>query len=196
MSGPTKSTPGRTGGGNHSCVVATEFVRDQVDPRIHQMWALESKTPKFGDLRKIWRQRHCKTLNPYGSDGCPYRPDECALAYLVCASRAARMSRTNPMGYFWTSAKSMAIQRADAKPLAREEHRSGDPGAAQPGVEARPQPVGAAAAAALGAPAVRRVDDPGLRRDVSRPSHIGTVLGTLDLGSHQGRAADGEEGTE
>lgn len=175
----------------HPCIVASEFVRDQVDPRIAQVWAERGRKPKFGDMRTIWRRRHCGTLNPYDSDHCPYESTECALAYLQCATRAAEMSTSNPMGYFWKSALSTALVRADEKPLARhvEAQGSGDPEASGGGAGARSGRV-----AATSAPARRNGDDAGLRGHVSRPSHIGTLLGALDLGPHQGRAEDGEEG--
>lgn len=186
MTGPAKSTPPKS----HPCVVATEFAREQVDPRIATTWASFGFRPKFGDLRKIWRTRHCKTLNPYSSEHCAYDPSDCAMAYLVCAQRAAQMSRTNPVGYFWKAAHSMAVVRADEKPLARTQG-SGHPGAATTGARSGSASVGAAGREAAGG-----VDDGGMRRVISVPHHIGSVLGSLDLGPHQRRAADGREGTE
>lgn len=174
----------------HPCIVASEFTRDQVDPRIAEVWAALGKKPKFGDMRTIWRRRHCRTLNPYDSKHCAYTPEECALAYLQCATRAAEMSRSNPMGYFWKSALSTALVRADDKPLARTQG-SGDPGT--PGAGSASRPAAVAARPTTPGP---DSDHPGLRRDISVPQHIGTLLGSLDLGPHQGRTPDGEEGTE
>jgi hypothetical protein len=97
---------------------------EMTDKRVDEMWkdAFGKRTP-FGDLRNQFRRQHCRTLNPYGSDNCPYDKDVCALAFLdaVMVTTAARPKV--PVGYFRKVAKTMAAIRADGKPLARERGR-------------------------------------------------------------------------
>jgi hypothetical protein len=94
------------------CVFDSDFVREQVDPRILTAWeAQRSDKPKWGDLRTTFRREHCQTINPYGSETCPFRAEDCAIAFLkgVTASLGAR----NAHGYFIRVARSMAAARAD-----------------------------------------------------------------------------------
>lgn len=195
-----KSTPRRKAPARHSCIVASEFVRLQIDPRIKRDWNDRGLTPKFGDLRRIWRSRHCAILNPYDSEFCPYTPEDCALAYFACASSAAASSRTNPVGYFWAAAKSMALDRADSKPLERDRaaspaSRSGHSGPPAGRHQPRRHGVESEVPDAASGPQ-RGSDEAGLRRDDRRPVHIGSLLRGLDLGPRQGPAPDGEEGAE
>lgn len=189
------STRRRNAPARYPCIVASDFVRSEIDPRIKTEWP----TVKFGDLRKTWRRRHCATLNPYGSDGCPFSPEDCALAYLVCATQSSTRSSTNPMGYFWKAAHSMALDRADNKPLARDAEkateRSGNTRGAREGHADRHGRLDGAQGD-LRPGTDRGGDEGGLHRERTGPSRIGTLLGTLDFGPREGLPNDGEEGSE
>lgn len=84
------------------------------------MWrtTFKVKTP-FGDLRNQFRRQHCRTLNPYGSDTCPYDRDVCALAFMDAVRVTCDAKPKVPVGYFRKVAKTMGAIRADSKPLAR-----------------------------------------------------------------------------
>ena len=166
-----------------------------VDERVDVRWkeTFRSRTP-FGDLRNMFRRHHCRTLNPYGSDTCPYAPDRCAAAF----EDAVRVTCDNhpkvPVGYFIRVAKTMAAIRADAKPLPRDirgrmnvlpeseaqnfseshaDQPEGDPGSLEPG----------------------RGD---VHRPGRRPVAVGDVFASLGIQppERRGQADAGEEGTE
>ena len=163
----SRSRPTRT---KHPCVFATAFVREQVDPRVKEAFAAGGRKAPFGDLRQQWRKEHCRVLNPYSSDSCPYKAEECAMAFLAAVEHSA--DKASPVGYFRKIARTMALDRADNKPLERD-HGQG------PG-NARPVPV-----------------DPEERRELRGadrgPESIGDLLRALDSRSRQRPADDGEE---
>lgn len=103
----------------YPCVFADPFIKEQVNPRLY---AADPKTP-FGAFQKAWRQQHCATINPYGSESCPYPPQECAMSYLMAAEEAL-LAKKSRIGLFRAIAKTWGIRRADEKPLAREEYRT------------------------------------------------------------------------
>lgn len=74
----------------------------------------------FGELRRLWRVEHCQELNPYGSDSCPYREEQCALAFYIATERVTSRFLSSPKGYFKKYARTLAGIRADQKPLQRE----------------------------------------------------------------------------
>lgn len=162
------------------CIFSEPLIREQVDPRVAAQWqAVFGKRAPFGDLRNSWRRHHCRTLNPYGSETCPYAVRDCALAFYaatkVVTGRIPPPDR--PGGFFIKVAKGMGAARADNKPLARDrtmEHAAQGP--SQPG-----------------APATRV--DPGswVRGPEDRPFTIGDVLGSLNLRPREGSADDGKE---
>ena len=190
--------PPRQSPSKHHCVVAGAFAREQIDPRIKAAYDEIGVAPKFGDLRKIWRKRHCATLNPYGFEDCPYDEQDCAMAYLSAIQTSVHVAaHGNPVGYFWRLAYSMAVTRADEKPLLRDREdakgsshtrhaQSGD----QPG-----SPGVVPAISAVQDQAGRDEIDPGLRGRLSRPEHIGALLGSFDIRSRPWpeRGRDGEE---
>lgn len=179
------------------CVFGTDFVRDQVDPRVKAEWqASRADKPKFGDLRNTFRREHCRTLNPYGSESCPFRPEDCGIAFLKAVQDS--LGARNPHGYFIKVARSSGALRADMavedrahtakmRTNARERAVGGpdrdgpregsDRGVAGDRLRDAVEPVEAGS-------------DEGLRRPVSRPQRLGSLLGSLDLGPRQGRDAD------
>jgi hypothetical protein len=175
----------------HPCVFATDFVREQVDPRIKAEWIARGYKPKWGDLRTLWRERHCGAINPYDSRDCPYPETECAIAFLQVASRAAALAATNPHGLFASFAKTSGIERADHKPLAR--HRLDAPAPVSAGARP-PERV----AERRHGPAVSALEDVGegepLHRRLADPIRLGDLLGALDPRPREGRADDGSEG--
>lgn len=92
-----------------------------VDARVDKLWkaAFGGRTP-FGDLRNQFRRQHCRTLNPYGSDTCPYARENCALAFEDAVRVTADARPRVPVGYFMKVAKTIGAIRADSKPLARD----------------------------------------------------------------------------
>ena len=99
------------------CVFRNKIIRESVNPQLHR----EDPTTPYAAFQKVFRQEHCATLNPYGSESCPYPPEDCALAYLRDAQTT--LWNANPktrIGYFRKVTRSSAAIRADNKPLARE----------------------------------------------------------------------------
>jgi hypothetical protein len=148
-------------------------MREQVDPRVQSAFESVGRKAPFGDLRQQWRKLHCATLNPYSSERCPYAPEDCALAFLAAVERS--IDKKSPVGYFRAIAKSMAIDRADEKPLERD-RAQGPRDAGPPG----PDPT----------------ERPGLRGADRGPESIGALLRALDLGPRQGPADDGKASAE
>lgn len=167
----------------YPCMFSTSFLREDIDPRIKKRWP---KAP-FGNLRRIWREQHCKTLNPYGSASCPYRSEDCAVAFL----QAVELSLSNgekPVAYFYRAAKTSALNRADHKPLARQtEERLR---------HARHVAVGRVERHEDGGGIISFTLSDELRRIISRPSPLRTVLGSFDFRPRQGSSEDGEESTK
>jgi hypothetical protein len=87
-------------------------MREQVDPRIKAEWeAQRDDKPKWGDLRNTFRREHCRTINPYGSENCIFKPEDCAIAFLKGVQQS--MGARNPHGYFIKVARSSGSLRAD-----------------------------------------------------------------------------------
>jgi len=106
---------------SHPCVFKNVEVKDfikEVDARVQTAWI--DKRPgegslDFGNMRRIWRVRHCSKLNRYSSDDCPFPKRACAMAYEVNAIQAIEDGR-DPYGWFWARAKMSALVRADMRP--------------------------------------------------------------------------------
>jgi len=92
-----------------------------VDKKVDELWKSTFRVTRvpLGDLRNQFRRQHCRTLNPYGSDSCPYDRDVCALAFLDAVRVTCDAQPKVPVGYFRKVAKTMGAIRADNKPLAR-----------------------------------------------------------------------------
>jgi len=162
------------------CVFSTPFIREQVDPRVKKLWSDRyGKGAPFGNLRLMWKERHCATLNPYGSENCPYRPEDCALAFLAAVERVTAPDVTNPTGMFRTISTLMAAERADNKPLARDRivNVGSKEGPSNTRTPAGDIPAG-----------------PGVRSRTAVPQRISELLGSLDLGARKGPTPNGEEG--
>lgn len=157
------------------CVFAQAYVRDTVDPWINDEWrGTIGGHPPFGDLRNMWRRHHCRTLNPYGSESCPYQPTDCARAFQEDVATVCMVRPRVPVGYFIKVAKSSAARRADEKPLTRDTVSRATLETQTQG-SARPSDAGAPArGTGQGQPPVS-----GAR---SGPVSIGDLLGSLDLG--------------
>ena len=99
------------------CVFRDPIIRENVNPQLHR----QDPTTPYAAFQKVFRSEHCATLNPYGSESCPYSKEDCALAYMRDAQRT--LASANPdtrIGYFRKVTRSSAAVRADDKPLARE----------------------------------------------------------------------------
>jgi hypothetical protein len=175
---PKRNTPTE-----YPCVFSSKFLHDEVDPRIKKRWP---KAP-FGNLRRIWREQHCMTLNPYGSATCPYAQQDCALSFLQTVEHSLAVGE-KPVPYFVRAAKTSALERADHKPLTRTQ------GPSHPGAEVTNLRKGYIRHKDGGIIPVQIADD--LYRALTRPVPIRDLFGSFDFRSRQGSADDGEESTE
>lgn len=180
---------------SHTCCFSTPFIREQVDPRVKRAWeARFGSAAPFGNLRASFRECHCAVLNPYSSTFCPYPADDCAMAFLQCVLATTERSRNRQtaVGYFRSVAVSLAAQRADSKPLARESdeaRRLATKASQGPGNTA-----GKTDGVPSGPGASEHQDQDGepVRSRISTPEHIGSVLGSFDLGPRPRPADDGK----
>jgi hypothetical protein len=179
----------------YPCVFRDAFIRETIDPRVSMLWKQREPGPvPFGDFRRIWKYEHCRKLNPGGSVFCRFSREDCALAFFTAVQHALDPSVTvNPVGYYRRLALSMAIDRADRRPLERE---VGPRDQGSPGTGHQPGPGGPDPVAGPGPVLLARDQDvsgevPGVHGPRSRPVHIGDVLGSLNLGPHQGPRKDG-----
>lgn len=191
--------PARLTRNNHVCVFGGSFIREQIDPRVKEIWEKATGQPApFGRLRRAFQTEHCSKINPYAGE-CPYRVEECAMAFLSGVQNSTLPWIEDPAAYFVKLVASTGIDRADNKPLARDRHREKDsdqassaPGSStrRLGRATRPSPSpGSSSDEVAGDP-----DEDHLRRARHRPDRLGDLLGSLNLGAREGRAADGEEG--
>jgi hypothetical protein len=198
-----KTTPKVKRPARWSCIFRGRFIRDQVDPRVKELWEkTTSKPAPFGRLRQNFQREHCRSINPYGSEGCPYREEECALAFLSAVQNSLLPWVEDPAAYFVKVARSGGIERADNKPLAREHHReerSGDAGDTRGGSPAGRRgdldQVRRQDPAKRAVPAVLDEEDH-LHRAHARPFAIGDLLGAFNARSREVRPTDGSEGTK
>lgn len=169
------------------------------DLAVDEMWKAEfgGKTP-FGDLRNQWRREHCRTLNPYGSESCPYAPDICLGEFVHAVQRTVDAHPRVPVGYFRKVARSSAARRADEKPLARDSTKvlTGQTEQARVGTDV--SNTEAERERRLGGPSpTTTAERQGVRSPASGPVSIGEVLRSLDLRSRPPELRDeGKEGTE
>jgi hypothetical protein len=180
------------------CIFREQIVRDQFDPQIARDWdrTYPGTHAPFGDMRNMWRRHHCRTLNPYGSESCPYAPVQCARAFYDSVKTVSQTHRSSPVGYLIKVAKTSAAIRADNKPLARDRMSDNE---ASPAQAARPQGPSDSATAD-----VRPHAGPIVRGPEDRPVSIADVLRSLDPRPREGQAqdrrphreAEGTEGTE
>lgn len=177
------------------CVFRDAFVRETIDPQVSVQWKAKYDGPvPFGDLRRIWKYEHCRNLNPGGSFLCRFPREDCALAFLAAVQHALSPAVTsNPVGYYRRLAKSMAIDRADRRPLEREVGPRNAPDAQRgdrsgPG---RDRPIHGPEPVLLARDQGVSVEEPGVRRTNARPVPIGDVLGALNLGPRQELPKDG-----
>ena len=197
-----KTTPRRKRPARQSCVFRGRFVREQIDPRVKVLWERTTKKPApFGRLRMNFQREHCRAINPYGGE-CPYREEECGLAFLAAVQNSLLPWIEDPAAYFVKVARASGVDRADRKPLTREMHReegSGHPGDARSGNQAGH--VGSSGLAggsglAQARPAPVVLEETSLRRSHARPESIGNLLGSINLGTRQDGSTDGSQSTK
>lgn len=181
------------------CVFSTSYMKS-VDAQVDRLFTSQGKKAPFGDFRRSWWRYHCKELGG-GPGACPYAERDCALAFLRVAQHAVDAKRPGAM--FRVVAKDHAMKRLERKPLAREtqhdsaltrsdEGRVGD--AQRRGVEPGHTP-GLHPSTGSDAPEPMAEDGHTLRRPISRPVRIGSLLGSYNAGPREVPAGDRDEGS-
>lgn len=97
------------------CIFTDDRFRNDTLPHL---WKTEPGAP-IGVFTKLFRTQHCQTINPYGSEACPFDPRECSFEFLVIAEESM-LARKSPIGLFRLIAKNRGMNRAENKPLARD----------------------------------------------------------------------------
>jgi hypothetical protein len=179
----------------YPCVFRDAFIRETIDPQVSLLWKERWPPPvPFGDLRRIWKYEHCRFLSPGGSGLCRFPREDCGLAFFTAVQHAlAPTVTTNPVGYYRRLARSMAIDRADRRPLEREIGPR-DGGSTGRGHREGPRGVGpldGPAPVLLARDQGVSGEEPGVHGPRTRPIRVGELLGSLDLGSHQGPPTNG-----
>lgn len=110
------------------CVFRRPEIRQDVNPRLQRAYRESIKPgadPPYGALQGLWRREHCREINPYGSDTCPYEARDCILAYYKTAMDAIEQPGVRSVtGLFRILAHRRGLDRAENKPLARDRVRS------------------------------------------------------------------------
>ena len=186
----------------YPCVFSDSFTKEQIDPRVQREWMeAHGKGAPFGDLRRSWKGEHCATINPYGSDSCPYAREECATAFLSAVQTACSPGIRNSAAYFKKVAKSTGLTRAENKPLARDRRDEGSSlaggggGGLRPGRTPGMAPFGGVHPSQGVVPEVLDEEDH-LRRARTRPVSIGSLLGSNNDRAREERAARREASRE
>lgn len=179
------------------CIFKQPIATERLDPAIKKLWeSRRSDRPKWGDLRNTFRQQHCYRVNPWGSETCPFEEATCALAFYNAVEQS--LNARNPYGYFIGVCRSSGARRADLGVELRARMRTdAEPrrleGAGMEGLRSRstgglrPQPEPALIRGVESGEPVR-----GVRGSSARPTPLGDVLGTLDLGSPAQPREDGD----
>lgn len=185
------------------CIFPTPLATDRLDPAIKRLWeSHRSDRPKWGDLRTTFRKQHCRRVNPWGSETCPFKPEDCAMAFYSAVEQS--LYATNPYGYFVSICRSTGAARADLGVELRARMRTdavtdegamGRPETAR--LRARPEDgLRAVPDAVSEPPVVRVVEDAkvrGLRGVAAQPTALRDVLGGLDLRPRPRPGRDGDE---
>jgi hypothetical protein len=154
------------------------------DDRIQAAWKeRHGQGAPFGSLRQQWRKQHCATINPYGSDGCPYTIDQCISAFEATVMETLKPQVIDSRVYFISAARSSGLTRAETKPSPRITEAAG------PGLTGF---VGSGGSARSGEDleADRRAADTGVRTRLARPVRIGEMLRWPDGRPREGRHED------
>jgi hypothetical protein len=94
------------------CIFGLPIARERLDPALQKLWgSRRDDRPKWGDLRTIFRREHCRTVNPWGSETCPFKPEECALAFYQAVEQS--LGARNPYGYLIPISRLSGARRAD-----------------------------------------------------------------------------------
>ena len=171
------------------CIFKTPLATERLDPAVKKLWERNrSDRPKWGDLRTMFRKQHCKRVNPWGSETCPFEETACAMAFYTALEQS--LDARNPYGYFMSVCRSTGAMRADLGTELRARMRTdgadeGRVGTAEKG-SLREGPVDRLRTE-RDAPVVRGVEgsDPtrGVRGVAAGPESVGDVLRGLGVGS-------------
>lgn len=182
----------------YPCVMLTAFQREQVNDRLYR---IDPKVP-LGAFTRLWRSEHCATINPYGSEGCPYAPEDCSMAFLQAGTLALEAKKSK-IGLFKAIARKWGLDRAENKPLAREEYdRTYGQQEGTRGLRGSPRARPADDLAGVQPPPVepRYGGLPGMARDgalgLRRPTHRLQSMGDLLRGDGAGPRTRAYRGNE
>lgn len=124
------------------CIFRRPEIRQDVNPRLQRAYRAHIKPdghPPYSALQGLWRKEHCRTINPYGSESCPYEPRDCVLAYYQASMKAMEEPGVRSVtGFFRVLAKRYGLERSDNRPLARDRIRSTN-GSSQTKIPDRPR---------------------------------------------------------
>jgi len=175
------------------CIFKMPIATERLDPAIKKLWeSRRADRPKWGDLRNTFRREHCYRLNPWGSDTCPFIESSCAMAFYSAVEQS--LDARNPYGYFRSVCRSTGAARADLGVERKARMRTDEGGAGASRLregpstglrEERQPPLIPGVEADV---AVR-----GVRGTSARPTALGDVLRTLDLGSRPPSGTDDHE---
>jgi len=182
------------------CIFRGWVATERLIPAVKRMWETErpDERPKWGDLTNTFRSEHCYRVNPYGSDSCPFRDEDCGLAFYVAVEQSVR--KNNPYGYFRAVARSTGAARSDLGAELRARMRTDG---------THPKPVGGTLPTGPRPRHEDRLrDEPespflrgvasgeplrGVRRVATGPIPLGDVLGSFDFRSHPRPGGDSDE---
>lgn len=184
--------------GIHRCQFSTDLIK-AVDNRLDTVYNEHGRKVPFGDFRRTWWREHCQVMG--GPDGCPYLPRDCALAFLQAAQLCVEARKPGAM--FRTVARDHAMKRLERKPLAREtESRSpfsrsdsASVGAAASGRDQPRHDAGLRTPTAWDSMDNMEPERNTLRRPITRPVRIGSLLGAHNPRPREVPADDREEGS-
>lgn len=183
---------------NWECAFAQDSIKT-VDSQVDSLWRSTfgvGRTP-FGDLRNQFRRQHCRTLNPYGSDTCPYPRDACARAFLRSVQLTCNAKPRSPVGYFIKVAKTTGAIRADEKPNRSTKVLTSQIPPANVRTDVSPEASDENRTGRLGQPSPPLTEaGPGLRRSDVGPVGIGDVFRSLDLRPRQREGDEREASSE
>lgn len=184
------------------CIFAGSYVRQHVDPVVKELFKAFKVKANWGDMRRTWMLKHCSEVNPYGSEDCPYTETECAIAFMEAVEETLRAKPKRFGALFRYIARRTGGERADAAQRSRHgrrKRRSDGQGQSPQVRQPMPRiPYRSGEGHGGGDGHVDGSGEQAVRSTHAGPTRVGSLLGSLDIGSRPPprRGDEGEEGTE